>query len=130
VIEHSIKSREEIIARISELTNRYLRKFLNRYMRPCPNNCTKAVIRRHRVVGCRGCGSTNSEQCKKHEHFQPIESKEQLVKRFREEIRSPFYMLRDYQPIATLLWVLGEFYGKEKDKEIQSKVIPVDETRK
>jgi hypothetical protein len=71
-----------------------------------------------RVVGCKGCGSRNPDQCLKDQRFVPLYTKEELYKQFRERIRNQEILLREYRDIAALLWAMGGF-----DEEIDETLI-------
>lgn len=61
----------------------------------------------HRVLGCEGCGSTNPDRCYDTDSFVPIMSKEDVFQQFREELRDPATLLRDYRDVVFFMWVLN-----------------------
>lgn len=117
-----VKPLDEILARVRDLIHRHRRKFLKKYLRPSPNNCTKAIEREGRVVGCRGCGSRNPETCLRSENFVPFETKDQLYQAFTEELRDWNVLAKDYRDIAMLLWVIGAFDSESVDEQVLSGV--------
>jgi hypothetical protein len=116
-----LKALEEIIAAARETIHRHRRKFLQRNLRPCPENCKGATMVGHKVVGCTNCGSPNTENCIKEEKFVPLFTKEELAQQFADQLRNPEVLLREYRDVTVFLWVLGAF-DKQK-KEIDETII-------
>jgi len=109
-----LKSLEEIVAKTKEVIARHRRKFLRRFLRPCPQNCQFAtMIGNDRVTGCTKCGSRNPEQCRRPGDFSPINTKEELYREFQAMLRDPEVLFREYRDIFALLWVLGAFDTEE-----------------
>jgi hypothetical protein len=105
-----LKSLEEVLTRFRELVHRHRRRFLKRHLQPCPYNCKKAVLdRKGEVVGCARCGSRNPEFCKKPSLFLPLYTKEELYEQFRQALRDPKTLLKDYRDLVVFLWVTGQF---------------------
>ena len=104
-----LKSLDEVLARFKELVHRHRRRFLKRFLRPCPNNCKFADVAGRTVLGCTRCGSRNPEFCKRHEEFVPLYSKDELSEQFRRALRDPKIMLRDYRDLVVFLWVTGQY---------------------
>lgn len=71
-----------------------------------------------------GCGSKNPEVCAKAAKFEPLYTKEELYEQFRQRIRNPEILLRDYRDIAALLWAIGGF-----EEELDESVIAGVEKR-
>lgn len=117
-----LKSLEEVLERFRELVRRHRRRFLNRNLRPCPNNCKFADVVGHKVVGCTNCGSHNPEFCKKHEKFVPLYSKEELAEQFKHALYDPQLLLKEYRDLVVFLWVLGQFDSDEVPQQIFEKV--------
>lgn len=119
-----LKSLEEIITAAKETIHRHRRRYLQRNLRPCPTNCQKANMVGHKVVGCSGCGSPNSDKCLKEAKFVPILTKDELAKQFANQLRNPEALLREYRDVTVFLWVLGAFDKQKKtvDEHIVSKV--------
>jgi hypothetical protein len=119
-----LKALEEIIAAARETIHRHRRKFLQRNLRPCPENCKGASMVGHKVVGCTNCGSPNSDTCIKEDKFVPLFSKEELAQQFADQLRNPEVLLREYRDVTVFLWVLGAFdkQKKEIDETIVEKV--------
>ena len=109
-----LKTLEEILEAARETVRRHRRKFLQRNLRPCPDNCKGAEMLGHKVVGCSNCGSTNPEQCRKEGKFDPVFSKEELAQQFAESLRDPEVLLREYRDVTVFLWVLGAFDKQKK----------------
>lgn len=105
----TVKSKQEIIEQFREIVHRHRRRFLKRNLRPCPDNCQYADVSRRGVVGCHGCHSHNREVCLHERRFVPDMSKEELDLQFRQDLRDPEILARDYRDIMVLLWVLGEY---------------------
>ena len=108
------KELEEIIAAARETIHRHRRRFLQRNMRPCPQNCTGASMLGHKVVGCTNCGSPNADTCLKESKFVPLFAKEQLAQQFADQLRNPEVLLREYRDVTVFLWVLGAFDKQKK----------------
>jgi hypothetical protein len=104
-----VKPKEEILERLTQLIQRHRRKYLNRFLRPCPENCKLAAFERNRVSGCTGCDSSNPESCRDESLYLPIAVKQQLYDEFSNMLQDPEILLREYRDIAMLLWVIGEF---------------------
>jgi hypothetical protein len=105
-----IKSPEEIWKKCWELVKRHRRRFIQSNSRPCPWNCAKAeVSSKHEVVGCRGCGSRNPEFCKNHALFHPLFTKKELVTQFKEKLKDPQTLLREYRDLVVFFWCLNMF---------------------
>ena len=100
-----IKSPEEIWDKCRELVKRHRRRFLQSNSRPCPWNCTKAVLSsKHEVTGCRGCGSRNPEFCKNTGLFSPLFTKEELVHQFKEKLKDPQVLLQEYRDLVVFFF--------------------------
>ncbi len=118
-----LKSIEEILAKFREVVHRHRRRYLQRNLRPCPYNCKQAEIGTgHKVLGCESCGSTNPDRCYDASKFVPILSKEECAKQFREELRNPDILLRDYRDIVFFMWVLGVPVEEKVDETVLQKV--------
>jgi hypothetical protein len=109
-----LKSLEEIIAAARETIHRHRRRFLQRNMRPCPQNCKGASMLGHKVVGCTNCGSPNADSCTNERKFDPLFTKEQLAQQFADQLRNPEILLREYRDVTVFLWVLGAFDKQTK----------------
>lgn len=120
----SLKPLEEIITAAKETIRRHRRRFLQHNLRPCPANCKKAEMVGHKVVGCFGCGSPNSDRCLKESKFVPLFTKDELAHQFANQLRNPEVLLREYRDVTVFLWVLGAFDKQKKtvDEHIVSKV--------
>lgn len=121
-----VKPKEEIVERIQDLIKRHRRKYMNKLMRPCPENCKQAVFERNRVSGCSGCHSRNPESCNQSAYFVPVEDKQKLYEEFSDMLRNREVLMRDYRDIAVLLWVIGAFDEETPDERVVQGV----ETRK
>lgn len=108
------KALEEIIAAARETIHRHRRRFLQRGLRPCPQNCKGASMLGHKVVGCTNCGSPNADTCLKESKFVPLFTKEELAKQFADQLRNPEILLREYRDVTVFLWVLGAFDKQNK----------------
>ncbi len=105
-----LKPLDEIIAKTKEVIARHRRKFIRRFLRSCPINCTFAtMVGNERVTGCTKCGSHNPEICKWADDFVPINTKDELYQEFQMLLRDPEVLFREYRDIFALLWVLGAF---------------------
>jgi hypothetical protein len=114
-----IKSAEEIVGQLAEIIHRHRRRYIRKYMRPCPVNCEFASESTKRgVTGCDRCGSTNPEQCRKETEFVSIETKEEVAERFKQDIRDPNILRHDFRDVMTLLWCLGQFDGEQPDEHV------------
>lgn len=116
-IHVALKTQEEIVEQFREIVHRHRRRFLKRNLRPCPDNCQYADVARRGVVGCHGCHSRNREVCLNEKRFVPELSKEELDYQFRQDLRDPEVLSRDYRDIMVLLWVLGEYDDQEQVPE-------------
>ncbi len=119
-----LKSLEEIIAAAKDNIKRHRRRFLQRNLRACPENCKGASMIGHKVVGCTNCGSPNAENCIREDKFVPLFTKEELAQQFADQLRDPDVLLREYRDVTVFLWVLGAFDKQKKtlDEQIVSKV--------
>ena len=118
-----LKSLDEIIEKFREVVHRHRRRYLERNLRPCPFNCKAAEIGSgHKVLGCEGCGSTNPDRCYDKEKFVPILTKEEVAAQFREELRNPQVLLRDYRDVVFFMWVLGVPVDKKVDETVLQRV--------
>jgi hypothetical protein len=108
------KSLEEIIAAARETIHRHRRRFLQRGLRPCPENCKGASMVGHKVVGCTNCGSPKADKCIKESKFVPLFTKEELAQQFADQLRNPEILLREYRDVTVFLWVLGAFDKQKK----------------
>ena len=113
-----LKSLDEIVERLKEFIHRYRRRFLKRNSRPCPNNCKMAEIVGRKVLGCAGCGSQNPDLCIRTAAFKPMYDKDELYEQFRQELRNPEILLREYRDLVALFWVIGAFDAKQVDEQV------------
>jgi hypothetical protein len=126
-----LKPVEDIIAKCQEIISRHRRKFIKKYLRPCPQNCSYAnVVANDRVLGCTKCGSHNPEQCKRPLDFVAISTKEELYKEFTTLLRDPEALWQDYRDIFIFYWVLGVFDPLETEGNLDEKLIQTIEKRK
>src|SRR5271157_3975675 len=109
-----LKTLEEIVAAARDTIRRYRRRFLQRSLRPCPENCKGASMLGHKVVGCTNCGSPNGESCIKDSKFVPLFTKEELAQQFADQLRDPEILVREYRDVTVFLWVLGAFDKQKK----------------
>jgi hypothetical protein len=119
-----LKSLEDILAAARETIHRHRRRFLQRNLRPCPENCKGASMVGHKVVGCTNCGSPNASNCIKEDKFVPLFTKEELAQQFADQLRNPEVLLREYRDVTVFLWVLGAFDKQKRtlDETIVKKV--------
>lgn len=121
-----LRSTKEILDKFREVVHRHRRRYLERNLRPCPYNCKSAEVgTMHKVLGCEGCGSTNPDRCYSTEKFVPILSKEECVEQFRQDLRNPQILLRDYRDVVFFMWVLGA----PADTKVDENVLQEAETR-
>lgn len=73
-------------------------------------------------MGCTACGSNNPDRCVKTLDFVPLLSKEELAKQFRDELRNPQILLRDYRDIVVFMWVLGVPVEQKVDERVLARV--------
>jgi hypothetical protein len=114
----TVKSKEEIVAQMSELIHRHRRRYIKKHTRPCPINCQFASVVRKGVTGCSKCDSSNPESCRQETYFRPIATKEQIAEEFALDIRDPQILQHDYRDLLVLLWVLGQFDGEQPDEQV------------
>jgi len=89
-------------------------------------NCQMAkIVGKNRVTGCEACGSNNPDACVKDSLFQPCFTKEEIHEQFRQRLRNPQILVRDYPGVAALLWTIGAF-----EEEVDEKVMADMEVRK
>jgi hypothetical protein len=118
-----LRSIEEILTKFREVVRRHRRRYLERNLRPCPYNCKSAEVGTgHKVLGCEGCGSTNPDRCYDTNKFVPILSKEECVEQFRQDLRNPQILLRDYRDVVFFMWVLGAPADTKVDETVLQKV--------
>jgi hypothetical protein len=117
-----LRSIEEILTKFREVVRRHRRRYLERNLRPCPYNCKAAEVGTgHKVLGCEGCGSTNPDRCYDASKFVPILSKEECVEQFRQDLRNPQILLRDYRDVVFFMWVLGAPADTKVDETVLQK---------
>jgi hypothetical protein len=98
---------------------RHRRRYLRKNTRPCPNNCAFATISNKKgVTGCERCDSNNPENCRAEQMFVPIETKEEVAERFKQDLRDPNILRHEYRDVMTLLWVLGQFDGETPEEHV------------
>ena len=51
--------------------------------------------------------------CKRPEKFVPLYSKEEVAEQFRQELRDPQVLLREYRDLVALMFVLNQFEEDE-----------------
>lgn len=126
-----IKPLEEVITAARETIHRHRRRFLQKNLRPCPDNCKGATMVGHKVSGCGNCGSLNPDVCLKDNKFEPLFTKEELAQQFADQLRNPEVLLREYRDITVFLWVLGAFDKQTKtlDENIVEKVEQRDKAK-
>lgn len=126
-----LKQLEDIVQKAAEVISRHRRKFIKKFLRPCPANCQFAtMVGNDRVTGCTKCGSHNPEQCKKTENFVAISTKEELYYEFQELLRDPEALWQEYRDIFVFLWVLGAFDPLGQEGNLDEQVIAVVEKKK
>ena len=101
-----MKSLEEVISRLNELVKRHCRKYIKRNLRPCPYNC-KVAQWDGRKVTCCGRLSTDPDKCFRPEKFVPVYTKDELYNQFKQDLKDPEILVREYRDIAMLMWVAG-----------------------
>lgn len=125
-----LKSLEEVVAKATEVITRHRRKFIKRFLRPCPMNCTFAtMVGNDRVTGCNKCGSRNPEQCRQPGSFAAVNTKEELYADFQALLRDPEVLWKDFRDIFVFLWVLGVFDSLPKTGELDNDVISAIDRR-
>jgi hypothetical protein len=126
-----LKSLDEILAKAKEVIARHRRKFVKKFSRPCPANCSFAtLVGNDRVTGCNKCGSHNPEQCKRVESFVAVNTKEELYKEFTALLRDPEALWTDYRDIFIFYWVLGVFDPLSEEGNLDESLIQTIEKRK
>lgn len=122
--EVNLKTLEEIIAAARETIHRHRRRFLQRNLRPCPENCKGASKLGRELIGCTLCGSPSGDRCVNAKKFDPTYTKEELAQQFADQLRNPEILLREYRDVTVFLWVLGAFdkQAKTLDEGIVEKV--------
>lgn len=119
----SIKPAQEILDKCHDMIRRHRRRFLQKNLRPCPWNCYKAEVSSgHQVVGCTECKSKNPDFCKKPSLFKPFYTKEELVQQFREKLKDPHILLREYRDLVVFFWCFHLFDMQTLDKEAIEKI--------
>jgi hypothetical protein len=109
-----LKALEEIIAAARETIHRHRRRFLQRNLRPCPDNCKGVSMLGREIIGCTNCGSPSGDKCIREDKFVPVFTKEELAQQFAEQLRNPEILLREYRDVTVFLWVLGAFDKQKK----------------
>jgi hypothetical protein len=113
-----LKALEEIVKAARETVHRHRRRFLQRGLRPCPQNCKGASTLGREVVGCTYCGSPSAGTCLREGKFVPLFSKDELAKQFADQLRNPEILLREYRDVTVFLWVLGAFDKQQVNEEV------------
>jgi len=109
-----LKALEEIIAAARETIHRHRRRFLQRNLRPCPENCKGVSMLGREIIGCTNCGSPSGDKCIRESEFVPVFTKEELAQQFADQLRNPEILLREYRDVTVFLWVLGAFDKQKK----------------
>lgn len=109
-----LKALDEIVAAARETIHRHRRRFLQRNLRPCPQNCKGATTLGRETVGCANCGSPSGDRCVNERRFVPAYTKEELARQFADQLRNPEILLREYRDVTVFLWVLGAFDKQTK----------------
>jgi hypothetical protein len=119
-----LKALEEIVAAARDTIKRHRRRFLQRNLRPCPQNCKGASTLGREIIGCTNCGSPSGDKCVRESEFVPLYTKEELAQQFADQLRNPEILLREYRDVTVFLWVLGAFDKQTKvlDETIVEKV--------
>ena len=106
----TMKTKEEILERLKELLQRSRKRYIKNHTKPKGSNCAFVVYDEEAdQYRCTKCGTTDPDRCKNQELFQPLRTREELVKDFAEEVKTPQVLLREYRAESALLWVLGMF---------------------
>lgn len=125
----SLKSPQEILKRLRELIHKHKKKFLKKYTAPSVENCNGALSCTNPELAehldpnedrCTRCKSRMGFPCARQELFEPKYSKEEIVEMFKEDIKNPQKLPREYKDVALLMWVLGFLDPEEavlEDKE-------------
>jgi hypothetical protein len=109
-----LKALEEIITAARETIHRHRRRFLQRNLRPCPENCKGASMLGREIIGCTSCGSSSGDKCIRDDKFVSVFTKEELAQQFADQLRNPEILLREYRDVTVFLWVLGAFDKQKK----------------
>jgi hypothetical protein len=119
-----LKALEEIIAAARDTIKRHRRRFLQRNLRPCPQNCRGVSTLGREIIGCTNCGSPSGDKCIEESKFVSLYTKEELAQQFADQLRNPEILLREYRDVTVFLWVLGAFDKQTKvlDETIVEKV--------
>jgi hypothetical protein len=116
--EIRLKSVAEIQKRLRDLIHRHKKKFLKRNTEPCLGNCKGALsivnpeLASHLDYNedrCTFCKSKDPDSCNNHSQFQARYTREELIEGFKEELKNPEILTREYRDIAIMLWVLNMF---------------------
>lgn len=108
------KPLEEIITAARDTIHRHRRRFLQRNLRPCPENCKGVSMLGREIIGCTNCGSPSGDKCIRDDKFVPVFTKEELAQQFADQLRNPEILLREYRDVTVFLWVLGAFDKQKK----------------
>ena len=123
-----MKTKEEILERLRELIQRSRKRYIKNHTKPKGNNCAYVIYDEEAdQYRCTRCGTTDPDRCLNQEMFKPKREREELVKDFAIEIKTPQIMLREYRDIAAILWCLG-YFSQSGDPEpvisIEKREIP------
>ena len=113
-----VKSLEEHLDQLGELIHRHRRRYIAKYLRPCPSNCVYAASTRKGVQGCGKCGSANPEQCREVGRFVPMDTKEELQERFAEDLRTLPVLQHQYRDLTCMFWSIDAIDDGKLDEAV------------
>jgi len=113
-----LKSQQEILKRLRDLIHRHKKRYLKKYLAPSVNNCRGSLaylrpdLAEHLDYNedrCTFCKCKDPGSCNDPELFKPRYTKDEIIEKFKEDIKDPQKLPRDFRDVAILMWVLGLF---------------------
>ena len=110
-----MKTPVEVAERLRDLLQRSRKRYVRNRLKPKGQNCAHVIYDEALdTYRCTRCGTTDPDRCLNVTQFEPLRTKDELNEKFREDIKNPQILLREYRAEAALLWVLGQMPEPEE----------------
>jgi len=111
-----MKEEREMSERLRDLIHRHRKRYIRDNSRPCGKNCNFMT----QDGSCSEFGVVSDAQCHTCQTFSPFLTRSEMEENFREDIKHPKKLLREYRDVAILMWCLG--YLDEEDISTEGKI--------